>query len=428
LIQIVQIITSKIHSYEFLVRHRKNKSDFTRNRTLTFPRLISFLMNAVNGSIQSELSRFFQVLEDAPVALTQVTTAAFSKARKKLSHHAFIELNHTLIEEFYKRYDYKRWHGFRLLAVDGSVTQLPTSDALWDYFGQARITSKKSAVRLSQLYDVNNKLTVDLKVDAHAIGERNLALQHLKLTQKGDMIIYDRGYPAVWFFKYHYLQGVDFCARAMTDSSNILKEFVASKENSLVRDFPCTEKTLRRCRKDGLSTESVRIRLVKVQLSSGDIEVLLTSLLDEEKYPSELFGDLYHRRWGIEEDYKVMKSRLNIENFSGLTPEAVFQDIYAKTLTKNMAALTIIEAEKVEQARDTSHRKYRYKINVTQTLSQLKDNIVRFMMHKANPDLTRRLVQKISTLLVPFRPHRKFERNTNRMHLKKYPMAYKRVC
>jgi hypothetical protein len=52
---------------------------------------------------------------------------------------------------------------------------------------------------------------------------------------------------------------------------------------------------------------------------------------------------LYHQRWGIEEDYKVMKSRLTIENFSGFSVEAVLQDIHAKTLTKNLAAVAIIE-------------------------------------------------------------------------------------
>ena len=428
MIQIVQIITDKIHSTEFLATHRKNISDFTRNRTLTFPRLVSFLLNAINGSIQSELSRFFQVLEEAPVALTKVSAAAFSKARQKLSHSAFVELNQTLIEEFYSLYDYKQWNGFRLLAVDGSVTQLPKSDVLMEHFGNARRKSKKPAVRLSQLYDVQNKLTVDLRVDSHATGERNLALQHLEHAKKGDLIIYDRGYHAVWFFKYHYLRDVDFCARAQNDSSNIIKAFVASDKMSLVRDFPCTEKTLRRLRKDGISTEPVRLRMVKVILPSGEIEVLFTSLLDEDKYPTELFGKLYHQRWGVEEDYKLMKSRLNIENFSGLSPEAILQDIYAKTLTKNLASLTIIEAEKIDTKREISKRKYRSKINVMQTLCQLKDNIVRFIFHKHYPELSRQLIEKVSTLLVPIRPNRKCERNTNRMHLKKFPLAYKRMC
>jgi hypothetical protein len=83
LIQAVQKLTGKTHSNAFLQAHRGNSVDFTRNRTLTFPRLVSFMLNAINGSIQSELSRFFQVLDDLPVSLVTVSTAAFCKARKK---------------------------------------------------------------------------------------------------------------------------------------------------------------------------------------------------------------------------------------------------------------------------------------------------------------------------------------------------------
>jgi len=75
-------MASKIFSPEFLAEHRKSEKYFTRDRSLTFPRLISFMLNMVNGSIQSELSRFFQVLDDYPVALTNVTTAAFCKAER----------------------------------------------------------------------------------------------------------------------------------------------------------------------------------------------------------------------------------------------------------------------------------------------------------------------------------------------------------
>ena len=91
--QIVQNLTTNIFSTDFLSQHRKSEKDFTRNRSLTFPRLISFMLNMVNGSIQSELSRFFQIVDDSPVAINSVTTAAFCKARKKLSYTAFKALN-----------------------------------------------------------------------------------------------------------------------------------------------------------------------------------------------------------------------------------------------------------------------------------------------------------------------------------------------
>jgi len=54
-----------------------------------------------------------------------VSTGAFSKARMKLSHRTFLELNDELIQECYDIANIDKWHGHRLLADDSSMTQLP---------------------------------------------------------------------------------------------------------------------------------------------------------------------------------------------------------------------------------------------------------------------------------------------------------------
>ena len=101
----------------------------------------------VNGSIHSELSRFFQIIQNNSVSPQSVTPAAFSKARKKVSFTAFKSLNEHLVKDFYCSDSVELWNGFRLLAVDGSVTSLPRNDALLDYLGKARSVSRGIARR-----------------------------------------------------------------------------------------------------------------------------------------------------------------------------------------------------------------------------------------------------------------------------------------
>jgi IS4 transposase len=62
----------------------------------------------------------------------------------------------------------------------------------------------------------------------------------------------------------------------------------------------------------------------------GEPEVLVSSLTDLQAYPTALFADLYFQRWGVEEDYRVLKSRLNIENYSNISVE-VFYKIYTRS-------------------------------------------------------------------------------------------------
>ena len=45
------------------------------------------------------------------------------------------------------------------------------------------------------------------------------------------------------------------------------------------------------------------------------------------------------RRWRIEESYKVMKSRIEMENFSGKSPKAAKQDFHARIFTANLTSI-----------------------------------------------------------------------------------------
>jgi len=176
--------------------------------------------------------------------------------------------------------------------------------------------------------------------------------KHLDFTHKDDLIIYDRGYPAVWFYALHQEKNVNFCARVTLDSSKALKAFLCSGKKEDVVDLPFEGKSLQYCLSNGLPVSPFKIRLIRITLPSGQTEILMTSLFNKEIYPHEIFKDLYFQRWGVEEDYKIMKSRLTIENFSGISVEAVMQDIYAKVLTKNIAAVSIFEADKLKDEKN----------------------------------------------------------------------------
>ena len=380
----------------------------------------------VNGSVQSELSRFYQVIQNEHVTSDAVTPAAFTKSRKKFSYTAFKSLNNSLVETLYDSQFVKRWNGLRLLAVDGSVTKLPNTPELLDHFGKARSHSNRPATRLSQLYDVSNRITVDLEVGLHSTGERDLAVKHLAYAGKDDLVLYDRGYPATWLFILHKQKDIHFCARATLDSSNIIKAFVNSGENDALVTFPCVEKSLRKCKKLGLPTTSITLRLIRIELSKNNTEVLITSLVDQNKIPHKDFKTLYHQRWFIEEDYKIMKSRLEIENFSGLSVEAIQQDIHAKILTKNIAAIAIIKADVIAKEK-YKQRKIQYKINFTYALSQLKDNIIRFVIRIVPADLLRVFIKQIACVVNAVRLGRKYTRETDKVRQNKYPVAYKRV-
>ncbi len=386
------------------------------------------MLNMVNGSIQSELNRFFQVVQDKPIASDVVTTAAFCKARIKFSFTAFKALNKCLIEKLYESKYVSLWNGFRLLAVDGSVVTLPESEVLYEDFGKSRSFSTHPSARLSQLYDVINKISVDVQVAPHSTGERELAMQHLEHAREGDLVLYDRGYPAIWLFILHQQKNIDFCARVTEDGSSIYKEFASSGEQETTVTLPCIEKSKMKCMSLGLPISPIKVRLVRVDLGNEKYVLLATSLHDQLKFPHNVFKDLYHQRWFIEEDYKLMKSRLEMENFSGLSTEAIKQDIHAKALTKNLAAIATLEATIIAKEK-YKNRKRKYRIKSTFVLSQFKDNIIRFILRLATSDLAMLLIDQLVNAVDAVRPERSFVREKDKMkkRRKRHYMAYKRV-
>lgn len=420
-----QAINSRLCSLDFMVRHRQTEKDFTRTRCLSFIILITFLVNMLKRSQQDELDEFFKLLNGTDVAVRVVTKSAFTQARKKLKYGAFVELNQVQNDYFYRSLWPLTWMGWRLLAVDGSTVQVPNTPENLIHFGAWHPAKGGPCpmARVSQMFDVLNEVTLDGLIKPKAIGERDLAAEHFAHLCPGDLVLLDRGYPAFWLFALILKKDAHFCARMKVGSWNVVKDFVATGLDEQTVVLQPSYIALRECNKRKLSTKPMTIRLIRIELDNGEIEVLVTSLLDGKAYPHSIFKELYHLRWPVEEQYKVFKLRIEIENFSGTSTLAVYQDFHAKVFSANLAAILARPAQEVVD-QITAEKKYRWKVNMTNAVSKMKDTIVLFF-HRSN---VLPLLQSIWKLMIktiePIRPGRSFPRIV-RVKAKKFPMSYK---
>jgi hypothetical protein len=98
--------------------------------------LLTYFLNLTKGSYQQELDNFFTVTNPSHPPSQVVTKSALTQARKHLSHTAFIDLNHQIVNTFYADHpDLKTWKGFRLCAIDGSQFRLPNTPDVIESFG-----------------------------------------------------------------------------------------------------------------------------------------------------------------------------------------------------------------------------------------------------------------------------------------------------
>ena len=381
------------------------------------------------GSYQDELDQFFKALNHLEVAERIVTKGALTKTRKKLEYQAFIELNKHMTSHYYSYFPTATWYGFNLMAVDGSTLRVPDETEIIKHFGVWNVKKGDPCpkARISQMFDVLNRVTVDALIKPKKDGERELASFHFLKLMPNDLILLDRGYPAFWLFKLIMSMDANFCARVSCTKWKVIRKFYRSgQQERIVKLYP-TPLSVRKCVEMGLDKDPIKVRLIRVELSTGETEILITSLTDMDKHPINIFADLYHKRWPVEEDYKTMKCRMQLENFSGKSTLSVYQDFHAKVFSKNFTAI-VANTTKDEIEKLSEHRNFQYQINFAQALSKMKHTIVLLFTRPAEQvKLLIRKLQKIYFQTVEqVRPGRKFKRK-HKVKLKKFHAAYKPI-
>lgn len=104
-------------------------------------------------------------------------------------------------------------------------------------------------------------------------------------------------------------------------------------------------------------------------------------------------------RRGIEEKYDDLRNKLEIENFSGTNNMAILQDFYATMFLNNLAAATAYEySDEIDNKYNTKDLKYKYKTNISMTISILKINLTEMISTDSS-----KKKNKLFTGTLPFR-------------------------
>ncbi len=385
---------------------------FTRDRQLVFSLMIVMILRKSVKSIQQVLNEVMTWLNVPPV-----TASAFSQARYQIKHEAFIELNQkAIVRAMYEEGDYRTFWGFRILAIDGSRVTLPDNEGIRKEFGTIPYSNGKTgAIRgerpyaqASVLYDVLNRVALDARFDPARTYEVNQAVSHLKHTQSTDLLLMDRNYPAYRMIAEMVQHSRHFVVRCSARSFKEARQMLKGEgpDSQSVKLKPCHTQ-IRLIRQLGLPT-SVRVRFVRVQLSTGEWEVLVTSLLDEVLYPTPEFQALYYLRWGVETFYGLLKTRLELENFTGQGVEAVRQDFHATVYLSGLESILTDSAQDQLNQKTTRHPQ---QVNRAVSFHAIKSNLLELLQSDQD---TETLCQTLTELFLTNPVSKRQERNPPR--------------
>jgi hypothetical protein len=399
---------------------RVRDADFTRERKLPFWNVAALILRGWKMSIQNRINKFFDTLGVLDDNGSIPTASAFCQAREKMKPEFFKALNEKTVQFFYDHEAgelVKKWKGRYLLwAVDCSQINIPDTEETREKYGvhvnQYGVETVQAQV--SFLYDLLNEATINSCMGATTRSEKSFIFdEHARYYREDVLAIYDRLHADYSVVAFHAKKGVDFLIRCPTITFGEIEEFAkSSKLADKVVTLRVTERQRKFVEENGLPTE-VTVRLVKVRLEDGKIEVLMTSLLDREKYRLKDFKWLYGKRWGVETYIDRLKNQLEVERFSSKKLIGIEQDFYAVVFMSTLeSALEKEDEEEVVEESRRKHLKYEYRINKSVSYSALVDHVMDLLVNldKSPEEVSDELSRLFKSGRTPIRPGRKFER------------------
>lgn len=360
----------------------------------------------------------------------EISKPGYLKQRMKLNPEAFKYLYQSHNKNFYQDTDIEpyTYNGYLVLAADGSDINVPTTAETVEKYGSASVRGGKpcAQIGLGCIYDVLNRFVLDSSINQVKFDEMRVAQEQLSNIREtiGNrfpyMIIMDRGYPSTPAFLKFIDDGIFFVARLK--SSDYKAEQKALKSND--EDVKIELTKARRRNYIGKNEESIMmsrdsfsLRMVRVLLDDGRYEVLATNL-PRETFPEECFAEVYHMRWGIETAYEVLKDRLKIENFTGIKPLLIEQDINSTIYVSNLAEDIICDIEDEDQEHLKNDYKHTMQLNRNLSIGLLKSDLIYILIendpkHKA--ELLQALYDEIRANVIPIRPDRHYHRTKGQL-------------
>ena len=390
---------SIIKCLDFKQRSKKKENDFIRNRKLPFEYLMTMCLKSLKTTTAAAARNFFEDLgSDVTISQQSVSNAKF-KVKPEAFREIFVEATVKPLMQMNR----KKWRGYRIYAIDGMKVALPVDQQLLEHFGGTGRGATSPTAQSSILYDILNDISIDGLIEPLSVDERTLAQKHIEaliklMPNEKKLIIFDRGYPSFELLKQLEDAGIKYVMRVKTRFNNDIDAQTA--EDAYVN---LTKG------EDTLST-----RVIKVKLSSGETEILLTNLSDKTM-TTEDFKHLYFYRWKIECHYNILKNKLELENFTSRTIDGIKQDFFIALYQVNaLAALKHDAHIIIDKERNNKDNKYFYQVNNNEAIGIFKSHFTQSILGSSAKKMQaslRKMVESSSREVVPVRPDRSNPRN-----------------
>jgi len=254
------------------------------------------------------------------------------------------------------------WRGRRLVAVDGTVFDLPRGE---DNQAEYAIPEggKLPQARLVALAECGTLALLGAELDSIAVGERTLFERLLPSLGPDMLLLADRGFPSYDLFVKTVATGADVLWRV--SASFALPVITRLREGTYLSELRGTRKK-----------DRVTVRVIEYSIRDEDgiseVFALITNLLDPDEAPALELARTYSQRWHIELLFRLVKVDLRTPGgiLRSRSPQGVRQELWA-LLCLYQALRTLITRAALIAGLDAT------RISFPPALDAVKDSVAR---------------------------------------------------
>lgn len=302
---------------------------FTRNRKLSFSDTILYTLGNTRSSACLEADRFCDAANCA-----SISDVAIRKARAKIDPGAFYELFLRTAEVVPQE---KKYHGYRIIAVDGMKGELPKTPELTEKYCQHN--GSYPLFHTVAAYDVMNEVFLDALFHFGGVSEFEYGVNLVdQLTERSEKVpriwVFDRGFPSLRLLQHLNQRDEKYVMRVSSSFLKEVNEFSKSKTVDKIVQITYDKRRMATNRVTSEGETDFEVRCVRFKLKADKDEILVTNLSREE-FPKRYIKEIYGLRWGIETSYNYLKNAVFVEEFSSRKEHGIRQDFYSTLLMSN---------------------------------------------------------------------------------------------
>ncbi len=306
-----------------------------------------------DGSCQEVVQKLKAYAALRGLDLPSSGTAAYCRSRTKLSMDDVQAVHQHVVASMEELGVADRWHGHRVVVVDGTGASMPDTESnqtVWPQQRHQKPGCGFPTMRLTACFSLHTGALLSYREGSKHSSEIVRLREQIETFRRGDIMLGDKAFCGYRDICERQARGVEtvasMCRRMPVKESEAAKRL--GPDDLLIR--------WRRPKKmTGMSTKQVRelppyllLRQTKITVAGAGFRsktiYLVTTLQDPHKYSASDLADLYFRRWDVELFFRDIKTVMGMDILRCKTPSMIRKELLMYFIAYNCIRRIMYEA------------------------------------------------------------------------------------